>query len=62
MVATASIAVRLERERWKDPDDLAQELAASLRSGLAITDVNTDSLDSRYAAKANANKIGRAHV
>jgi len=55
MVATASIAIRLERERWKDPDDLAQELAASLRSGLSITDVNTDSLDTRYAAKAVAN-------
>lgn len=55
MAATASLAVRLQRERWKDPDDLAQELVAGLRSGIDLTDVNTDSLDGRYAVKSAAN-------
>lgn len=62
VASTSSIAVRLQRERWKDPDDLAQELVASLRSGIELTDVNTDSLDSRYAVKAAANTFTEAQT
>lgn len=55
MPEVTQIAVRIQREKWRDVNDLADELAASFRAGISIADVDTGDFDARYAVKADSN-------